>query len=52
MNETIFQNYYDDEATFSIAIYYIVSGSHLFPVDFDTGVVGPLNPNDPGSIKV
>jgi len=52
MNETIYQNYYDDEASFSIAIYYIVSGSHIFPVDFNTGVVGPLNPSDPSSVKV
>jgi len=52
MNDSIYQNYYDDDMEASIAIYYIVSGSHVFPVDFDSGVVGPLNPNDPTSIKV
>ena len=59
MDEQLYQHYDDSQAEFSLGIYYSVATEHhrtgvseIFPVDIDSGTLGPINPEDLDSLRV
>lgn len=59
MNDQLYQNYFDTHADFSLGIYYMMPSADdptntnaMFPVDFDSGLIGPIDPNNVTNLKV